>query len=240
MVGWIATYTFTIGNRWRHVPSFISGSIYSSWHPTAYTIQQLILSASKCAHWKFWNSQISFPGNHINCSGILQSCYIAKVKRRCFRKFCSYKEITLLLYWLPFILVHQTKFRLYRHFSLRSGNFAWSWLATFTESIPKTQDNIVYKTEHCLNTRNNDIKASKEIAPEGNTVNNTKKKLKSATNKQTPWSESTSELYRPSDRRLSAKWLPTFADRGCHVVSVTDPHGRILSFLDRSRYFSIK
>jgi hypothetical protein len=31
-----------------------------------------------------------------------------------------------------------------------------------------------------------------------------------------------------------------FADRGCHVVSVTDPYGRIISFLDRSRYFSIK
>jgi hypothetical protein len=46
--------------------------------------------------------------------------------------------------------------------------------------------------------------------------------------------------YRPSDRRLSAKWLPTFADKGCHVVSVTDPYGRILGFLDRSRYFSIK
>jgi hypothetical protein len=29
-------------------------------------------------------------------------------------------------------------------------------------------------------------------------------------------------------------------DKGCHVVSVTDPYGRILSFLDRSRYFSIK
>jgi hypothetical protein len=55
-----------------------------------------------------------------------------------------------------------------------------------------------------------------------------------------PWSESASELYRPSDRRLSAKWLQTFADRGCHVVSVTDPYGRILDFLDRSRYFSIK
>jgi hypothetical protein len=27
-----------------------------------------------------------------------------------------------------------------------------------------------------------------------------------------------------------------FADRGCHVVSVTDPLGRILGFLDRSRY----
>jgi hypothetical protein len=24
--------------------------------------------------------------------------------------------------------------------------------------------------------------------------------------------------------------LPTFADRGCHVVSVTDPYGRILGF----------
>jgi hypothetical protein len=53
--------------------------------------------------------------------------------------------------------------------------------------------------------------------------------------KKTPWSESVSELYRPSDRRLLAKWLPTFADGGCHVVSVTDPYGRILGFLDRSR-----
>jgi hypothetical protein len=58
--------------------------------------------------------------------------------------------------------------------------------------------------------------------------------------KKTPWSESASELYRPSDRRLSAKWLPIFADKECHVVSVTDPYGRILGFLDRSRYFSIK
>jgi hypothetical protein len=57
---------------------------------------------------------------------------------------------------------------------------------------------------------------------------------------QTPWSESARELYRQGDRRLSAKWLPTFADRGCHVVSVTNPYGRILGFIDRSRYFSIK
>jgi hypothetical protein len=53
----------------------------------------------------------------------------------------------------------------------------------------------------------------------------------------TPWSESASELYRPSDRRLSAKWLPNFADRVCHVVSVTDSYGLILVFLYRSRYF---
>jgi hypothetical protein len=57
------------------------------------------------------------------------------------------------------------------------------------------------------------------------------------TNKQTPWSESASELHRPSDRRLSANWLPTFVDRRCHVVSVTDPYGCILGFLDLSRYY---
>jgi hypothetical protein len=32
--------------------------------------------------------------------------------------------------------------------------------------------------------------------------------------KKTPWSESASELYRPSDLLLSAKLVPTFADRG--------------------------
>jgi CBS-domain-containing membrane protein len=48
---------------------------------------------------------------------------------------------------------------------------------------------------------------------------------------------SRSELYRQSDRRLSAKLVTTFADRECHVVSVTDPYGRILGFVDRSRYF---
>jgi hypothetical protein len=43
-----------------------------------------------------------------------------------------------------------------------------------------------------------------------------------------PWPESASELFRPSDRRLSAKLVPTFADIGCHAISVTDPYGRIL------------
>jgi hypothetical protein len=31
------------------------------------------------------------------------------------------------------------------------------------------------------------------------------------------------ELYRESDRRLSAKLAPTFADRVCRVVSAADP-----------------
>jgi hypothetical protein len=39
----------------------------------------------------------------------------------------------------------------------------------------------------------------------------------------TPWPESANELYRPSDRLLSAKLLPTFADRWYHAVCVTDP-----------------
>jgi hypothetical protein len=64
--------------------------------------------------------------------------------------------------------------------------------------------------------------------------------LQQRAKKKTPWSESPSELYRPSGHRLSAKRLPTFADKGCHVVSVTDPYGFFLGFLDRSRYFSIK
>jgi hypothetical protein len=35
--------------------------------------------------------------------------------------------------------------------------------------------------------------------------------------------ETASDLYRPNDRCLSAKLVPTFAGRGCHAVSVTDP-----------------
>jgi hypothetical protein len=38
-------------------------------------------------------------------------------------------------------------------------------------------------------------------------------------------------LSRRANRRLSTELLPTFADRGCYVVSVTDLYGRILGFL---------
>jgi hypothetical protein len=44
-------------------------------------------------------------------------------------------------------------------------------------------------------------------------------------------------VYRQSDRRLSAKLVPIIVDRGFHVVKATDPYGRNLVFLDRSRYF---
>jgi hypothetical protein len=39
-----------------------------------------------------------------------------------------------------------------------------------------------------------------------------------------------------TDRRL----MPSFADRECRMVSMKDPYGRILGFLDRSRYFLYK
>jgi hypothetical protein len=51
------------------------------------------------------------------------------------------------------------------------------------------------------------------------------------------WPEFASQLYRPRDRRLSTQLVPTFTDRDCHIVSVKDPYGRILDFLDRDQYF---
>jgi hypothetical protein len=58
--------------------------------------------------------------------------------------------------------------------------------------------------------------------------------------KPTPWPEFENELYRPSYHLLLAKLVPTFVNRGCHMVSVTDPYGRILGFLDRRRQFFCK
>jgi hypothetical protein len=45
--------------------------------------------------------------------------------------------------------------------------------------------------------------------------------------KQTPWPEPVSKLYWLSVWHLSAKLVATFADRGCHIVSVTYPYSRI-------------
>jgi hypothetical protein len=59
----------------------------------------------------------------------------------------------------------------------------------------------------------------------------------STPSKKTPRSESARDLYRPSDSHLSAKLVPTIAVRGCHVVSVTEPYYRNISFLHQSRYF---
>jgi hypothetical protein len=47
---------------------------------------------------------------------------------------------------------------------------------------------------------------------------------------RTNYTDRVTAACRQSDCQL-------FADRGCHVVSVTDPYNRILGFLDRSSYF---
>jgi hypothetical protein len=44
------------------------------------------------------------------------------------------------------------------------------------------------------------------------------------------------ELTIPTERPPLVGVLPTFTDRGCSVISATDPYGRILGFIDRSRY----
>jgi hypothetical protein len=42
----------------------------------------------------------------------------------------------------------------------------------------------------------------------------------------------------PTERpQLVGEVSANFSDTGCHVVSVTDPYGSSLGFLDRSRYF---
>jgi hypothetical protein len=55
--------------------------------------------------------------------------------------------------------------------------------------------------------------------------------------KKTLWPESVSELFRlrpPIIGEVSANFLPIEV---CRVVSVADPYGHILRFLDRSLYF---
>jgi hypothetical protein len=56
---------------------------------------------------------------------------------------------------------------------------------------------------------------------------------KEAVNGKVVPEKKTVSSVRLSDLRLSAKLVPTSGDRGCRVVSATDPHGRILGFLDQ-------
>jgi hypothetical protein len=47
---------------------------------------------------------------------------------------------------------------------------------------------------------------------------------------KTLWSVTASELYRRSDRRLSGKLVPTFADRECHVGRLCGLVVRVLGY----------
>jgi hypothetical protein len=72
---------------------------------------------------------------------------------------------------------------------------------------------------------------SKIIAQIFSSVNETKTKFHGLS-PGTNYTDRATTACRRSDCQI-------FADRGCHVVSVTDPYGSILGFLERSRYFSI-
>jgi hypothetical protein len=52
--------------------------------------------------------------------------------------------------------------------------------------------------------------------------------------------QSARELYRLSDRRLSAKSVSTFANRGVSRGQPAIPYGSNLDFVDRSRYFYLQ
>jgi hypothetical protein len=58
--------------------------------------------------------------------------------------------------------------------------------------------------------------------------------------KQTPGLQSTSELYRPSDRHLSEKLVPILEDRGVTWSAQRIPTDVNFGFLDRSRYCPFK
>jgi hypothetical protein len=118
-----------------------------------------------------------------------------------------------------------------------SGQYSWeyrheqrlSWLRILAASfspITKCQDDVSWATSFPVPLFTNvpAIRRYTNVDLDSN---------KNKTKQKTPWSESASELYRSSDRRMSAKLVPTFAVRRCNMVSVTDPYGRIFNFLDR-------
>jgi hypothetical protein len=57
------------------------------------------------------------------------------------------------------------------------------------------------------------------------------KVVKQKQTEQTPWPQSASELYRPSDRRLSAKLVPTCADRGVSRSQRGESPAAVISML---------
>jgi hypothetical protein len=59
--------------------------------------------------------------------------------------------------------------------------------------------------------------------------------------KQILWFHFASELHRPSDRRLSAKLVPTFADRGVSLSQRGESPAVVISvFLTEAATFSSK
>jgi hypothetical protein len=83
----------------------------------------------------------------------------------------------------------------------------------------------------CKNSRNSVILRSNVLLV-GKSLLTNKKKLHGLSPRANYTDRATAACQR--------SWCQLFADRGCHVVSVTNPYGRILGFLDRSRYYCFK
>jgi hypothetical protein len=107
-------------------------------------------------------------------------------------------------------------------------------------------DDLKYKVDaHIRDNRRFTVDGLQEYSRKFSELSSTtlsqfKCNLSESINQSSP-PESTSELYRPSDRRLPAKLVSTLADKRCHMVSVTDPYGRNLDFLyqDQLQYRNI-
>jgi hypothetical protein len=95
-----------------------------------------------------------------------------------------------------------------------TGRMSVNRIPTFWSSVSKTQHNLLWHVRmsddvSCFHTRSyyevnrnvSNVALISTLSPQ-------------KTKNWTPWPESASELYRPSDRLLSAKLVPTFADRG--------------------------
>jgi hypothetical protein len=101
------------------------------------------------------------------------------------------------------------KFRM--HWSLLSRISACSWCSDYLQKQLYISLHNIYFCICCATHVN--VMFSK--------IRDWGKRVKSIKNNSVAWvRERTIPTERPP---LSAKWLPTFADRGCHVVSVTDP-----------------
>jgi hypothetical protein len=91
----------------------------------------------------------------------------------------------------------------------------WSWMCSVKS--------VGLKLELWLEVRS--FRNSHGTRSENEYKRSTLVRVYTQTNK-TPGLYCASELYRLSDCRLSTKLVPTLANRGCCVVSETNPHGR--------------
>jgi hypothetical protein len=108
--------------------------------------------------------------------------------------------------------------------------------SSFLPNVMVEGSAILYRPGHCLSWLRFLRDFPKSLQKNTGIVSPISPRQLPSINK-TPWFWSASELYRPSDRRLSAKLVPTLADRGCHVVSATKSTAVNFGFLDQSRYF---